>query len=163
MITFIWNQHLLVELPDADDVVIIASEQSAAIRRPRKAVARRSPLAVLGSGGDVGQISHDSLGIKVENADSVVGGGSQPILVGGELKGVHNVAGVQAVHVGAFVEVPHHDLSVLATRSAKSTIRGDRAGVDESSVSVEVELQLEVSEVPNLMVCVRGVQEWFQS
>jgi len=54
----------------------------------------------------------------------------------------------------SFVEVPESDSTVLATRSTERTIRGDGSGVDVSSVSSKVSLELAGLEVPHLDVLI---------
>jgi len=48
------------------------------------------------------------------------------------------------------IQIPEHSLGVLATRSAERTIWGDSDGVEISSVSVMVSLQLAVCQAPYL-------------
>ena len=60
------------------------------------------------------------------------------------------VAAVQSVEVLAIVEVPQHGLGVLASTGAERTIRRQGHGVDVSSVTNVVGLQLAVGQVPNL-------------
>lgn len=45
--------------------------------------------------------------------DTGAGGGTQPVTVGAEAKGVDDVAAVQGVQVLALVQVPQHGLTVL--------------------------------------------------
>jgi len=131
-------------------MIIVTSEQAAAIRRPGKASGRRGSLAILGGSGEASEVRDHSAGVEIENADAIIGGSGQPVLVGRELKSVDHTASVEAVHMGTLVEAPHHNLTVLTTGSAQGTIGGDGGGVDETSMAVEVELQLEVGEIPNL-------------
>ena len=54
----------------------------------------------------------------------------------------------------AIVEVPEHGLAVLATAGTQGTVRGQSHGVQISSVTDVVGLQLAVGQVPDLHILV---------
>ena len=62
----------------------------------------------------------------------------------------------------AIVEVPEHGLAVLATAGTQGTVRGQSHGVQISSVTDVVGLQLAVGQIPNLDVLVpaAGHDDW---
>jgi len=63
---------------------------------------------------------------------------------------VDGITGFKGVEVLSLVKVPEHGDSVLASRSAKRTVRRDGNSVDVSVVTVVVGPQLAVSKVPDL-------------
>ena len=64
------------------------------------------------------------------------------------------VIAVQCVQVLAIIEVPEHGLGVLTTAGAQGTVRRQGDGVEISSVTNVVGLQLAVGQVPDLDVLV---------
>jgi len=63
---------------------------------------------------------------------------------------VDGITGFEGVEMLSLVKVPEHGDSVLASRSAKRTVRGNGDGVNVSVVTVVVGPQLAVSKVPDL-------------
>ena len=61
---------------------------------------------------------------------------------------------IQGVEVLAIIKVPQHGLPVLASAGAEGAVRGESDGVDVSSVTDVVGLQLAVGQVPHLDVLV---------
>jgi len=62
----------------------------------------------------------------------------------------------------ALVQIPEHGDTILATRSSKRTIGGDRNGVDVTGVAVVVGLQLELRELPDLIKCISECWQKFK-
>ena len=91
-----------------------------------------------------------ALALKVEDLDARRGRRAEPVTVGGEDKGVDNIASLERVQVLALVEVPEHGDTVLATGGREGTVGGDRDGVDVTRVAVVVGLELELREFPDL-------------
>lgn len=96
------------------------------------------------------EIGDDGLGNQIPDLNSLLGGSAQPVSVGGEGESVDDVSGIEGVQVLALVEVPELGSSVLATRSAERTIRGNSDSVDVVRVSSEVGAELAVGQVPDL-------------
>ena len=143
-------RQLIHQLPNTDDGVSITGVQEAAVSGPSKGSARRLSLAVGRSSGELGEIVDHGLRVKIEDTDTVISTDSQPILVRGELQSIDGGHSVQGEHVRTLSQVPHHDVTVLATRSAHDTVGGDSKSVDVTGVAVEIVLELEVLEIPNL-------------
>ena len=78
----------------------------------------------------------------------------EKIPVRAECEGVDGVGVVQSVQMLAVIEIPEHGLGVLATAGAERAVRGESDGVDVSSVTDVVGLQLAVGQVPHLDVLV---------
>ncbi|KAF0730094.1 hypothetical protein Ae201684_012390 [Aphanomyces euteiches] len=135
---------------DADDTVGVTSEERRTIGRPGEghAVRRLRLLA------DVFEFRHDfidnDLGFQIPDLDGRRGGSDQPVTVGGKDQGMDDVVGFQRVQALAFVQVPEHGNTVLATRSAQRTIRGDGDGVQVTRVAEQVVAELAVGQVPHL-------------
>ena len=76
--------------------------------------------------------------------------GAEPISVGREGEGVDSVASVESVEMFAFVEIPQHGLAVFATGSAEGAVGRNGDGVQITSVTDVIRLQLAVGQVPHL-------------
>ena len=143
--------------PDTDDVVSVTSEEGLTVRGPGK----RDTLGVGGgTRGEVGRevgdvvlvkVGDGALGVEVPDLDGRTGTGAKPVTVGGEDEGVDDVSSVKRAKVLALVQVPQHGDTVLATRGAEGTVRGNSDGVDVAGVSGQVSNQLAVLEVPDLL------------
>ena len=132
---------------DIDVAVGGTREQDIAVRRPRQGGDPRQLGNVLAGLGDA---VDDALGLEVPDLNAVVGGGTEPVVLGGERQGVDGGASGQRVQVLALIDVPEHGSSVLATRGDEGTIRGDGQSVDDSVVADKVGSQLAVGQVPHL-------------
>ena len=134
---------------DADEVVRVTSEQGGAVGRPGEAGAvggaALEGVELLGAEG-----VDDDLGLEVPDLDALVGGGAEPVAVGGEDEGVDGVGGVEAVEALALVEVPENGGAVLAAGGAEGAVGGDADGVEVAGVADEVVAELAVGEVPDL-------------
>lgn len=141
------------DTPGTDDVVGVTGEQGLAVSGPGKRHTLGVARLLGGSGeGEVGlQLIDLRLLLEVEDDDAGSGGSAQPVAVGGEDESVDLVVGVQGVEVLGLVEVPQHGRAVLATGGAQGSIGGDGDGVDVSSVSDVVSLQLAGGELPDLV------------
>jgi len=144
------------DLPNSDHVIGVTREQGATVGAPGEGDASWVDDSV-DSGGtseELGvvlvEVGDDGLGDQIPDLDSLLGGSAQPVSVGGEGKSVDDVSGIERVQVLALVEVPELGSSVLTTRSAERTVRGDSDGVDVVAVSREVGAELAVGQVPDL-------------
>jgi len=110
-----------LEFPNADNVVVVTSEEGHAVLRPAQARAL-GWLAVL-TDFDL-ELFDELLKFQVPNFDRAAGGGAEPVSVGAEdelgdlLLGIKTVKGVG----GGLTEVPELGGTVFATRSSKRTI-----------------------------------------
>jgi len=138
------------DLPDADQVVGVAGEESLSVGGPGEGSTRRS----LGFGGRRQhfrfQLVHDDFAFQIPDFDGSTGCGAEPVSVGREGESVDGVASIEGVKMFSFVQIPQHGLTVLATGSAKGAVgrHGDRVQV--ARVADVVRLQLAVCQVPNL-------------
>ncbi len=134
-------------LVDIDISVGRSSEEDVAISGPRE----RSDPGELGNVlAWLGDAVDDSLGLEVPDLNAVIGGSAEPVVLGRERQGVDGGSGGQRVQVLAFVDVPEHSSSVLATRGDEGSIRGDGQGVDDTVVTNEVSSKLAVGQIPDL-------------
>jgi hypothetical protein len=137
-------------LPDTDETISVAREESGTIGRPGKG----DTLWVLGLLAAVkefrAKLIDNGLGLKIPDLDARVGGSTQPVAVRREGEGIDDVTSLKGVEVLGVVQVPEHDNSVLATRCAKRTIRADGDSVDITSVANVVGSQLALGKFPNL-------------
>lgn len=63
------------------------------------------------------------------------------------------VTSVEGVKVLGFVKIPEHGGSVLSTRCAERSIRGDSNSVDVPSVANMIGLKSAGGELPDLVFC----------
>lgn len=95
-------------------------------------------------------VGDDNLGLEVPDLDTGLGGGAEPVAVGGEDEGVDDLVGVELVEELGLGEVPEHGLAVLATGGTEGAVRGDGHAVEVTGVANEVGLEAAVGEVPHL-------------
>jgi len=143
-----------LELPDPDLVVRVAGVQGLAVGGPgqRQALGLDGGLVrAVGLVGDL-ELLNGFLVLQVPDLDARAGSGAKPVPVRAEDQSADLFAAVQLVEgvVAVLAEVPEEGLAVLATGGSQGTIGGDGDGVDESGVALEVVLELEVAEVPDL-------------
>jgi len=100
----------MVRIPSKDSGTICAPCQTSTVRSltRRRTILIRSKL--LGSQG-----VHNDLGFQVPNLNALVGGGTEPVPVGGEDEGVDDLTSIKGVEALALVQVPEHGGAVLAT------------------------------------------------
>lgn len=138
------------DLPDTDDVVGVAGEEGGAISGPGEGDGLRG-LGVLAEVGELGgELADGRLALEVPDADSGGSGSAEPVPVGGEDKGVDDIAGLEGVEMLGLVEIPKHDDAVLATGGAQGTIGGNGDGVDVTVVADVVGAELALVELPDL-------------
>jgi hypothetical protein len=142
--------HLSNNGPDSDEVVAETGEESLTVGGPGE----RSALWLSGLLGEVGEVRsevvNNRLGLEVEDLDGRSGSSAEPVSVGREDEGVDNVSSLEGVEVLALVEVPKHGDTILTTGGGEGSIGGDGKGVDVTSVTEVVGLQLALVELPNL-------------
>ena len=140
----------LDDLENTDSVVLVTSEEEAAVSRPLD----RSALGVgrvLAHTGELGlELVNDALRLEVKDLDAARGGSTEPVSVGREAESVDSVTGLERVEVLAVRELPKHGDTVLATGGAERAIGRNGDGVDVAGVAVVVGLQLALAELPNL-------------
>lgn len=135
---------------NTNEVVSVTSEQIRAISRPSQAGAVGNH-GVLSGGGSINlELDNRALGLKIPDLDSLSGGGTQPVSVGGEHKGVDDVTRLQHVQALSLGQIPKHGSAILTSGGAQGTIRRDGDSVQISGVSSEVCSELAVRERPNL-------------
>merc|ERR1711881_317967 len=154
------------DLPHADLRIGVPSEEGVAVGRPGEGDAGSRDRLGLGiSHGEVKlELIDDALALEIPDADAHVGGGAEPVPVGGEAESVDDVTllageGVEAL---ALVEVPEHGHTVLAAGGTEGAVGGDSDGVDVAGVPDEVGAKLAVGKLPHLdeLVPAAGHDEW---
>jgi hypothetical protein len=138
--------------PSPNDVVSVASEQSLSICAPCQANTLRLSALLANLLELRLQLVNLALLLQIENDDTAGSGSAEPVSVGGEDEGVDLITGVQGVEVLRLVQIPEHGGSILSTRGAERSIRGDSDSVDVSGVSNVVGLQSARGELPNLIL-----------
>ena len=139
---------------DTDDLVRVSSKESGSISRPGQTSAvggtgmSSSLLALVEFLGSQG--INDNLGFQIPDLDAFISGGTQPVPVGGEDKGVDDFTGIKTVKALALVKVPKHGSSVLSSGGTEGAIGGNAHGVEVSSVSNKVVAELAVGQGPDL-------------
>ena len=88
--------------------------------------------------------------LQVPDLNGSLSSSAEPVVLGREGKGTDGAASLEGVEVLALVDIPEHSGTVLTTRSAERTVRGDGDIVDDTSVTREVSAELEVVKVPDL-------------
>lgn len=138
-------------MPDANQVVGVTGKEVLTVSRP-------------GQGNDLGLLRRDrskskvrlklinkgSL-LKIKDLDGRGSGSAEPVSVGGEGQRVDLVIAKEGVKVLERVKIPKDDRTVLATGSAKRSIRGDSDGGNVASVANVVSKELSVLNVPDLL------------
>ena len=132
---------------DTDQVVTVSSKQDRSIRRPGEASADRnlSKLGLLRA-----ERIDNNLALEVPDLDAIIGGGTQPVTVGGKDEGVDDLTGLERVETLSLVEVPQHGGAVLSSRSTETAIRRNADRVEVASVANEVVAELAVGQGPDL-------------
>jgi len=137
-------------LPNADCVIGVPGEQGLSVCGPRE----RQALwwfGFAGGGDDFGfEFLDHFLALEIPDFDPWSKSGAEPVAVWREAEGGDDVVVVKGVQVLAVVQVPKHRFAVLATRCAEGTVWGNGDGVEVTRVSVVVDLQPAVGQVPDL-------------
>lgn len=138
-------------LPDADEVISVTREKSAAVGAP----GNRDTFGVTGlSLVDLvefrAKLINQRLVLEVPNLDGRSGGSAKPVAVGREGNGIDDITGLKRVEVLGVVQVPKHHNTILTSGSAKRTIGRHGDSVDVAVVTDEVGAKLELRKIPNL-------------
>lgn len=141
---------LAVDAPLTDGVVGETGVQGVAVSGPGDGGA--DGLGLQGGLGD--QLGDDLLVLQIPDADAIVGGGAQPVVVGGEGQLVDGDGAVQLVQVLGAGDVPQLGLAVLAGGGTQGAIGGDGNGVDGTGVALQGLNAAELSQGPDLDVTV---------
>jgi len=137
--------------PGPDDVISVTSKQGLSITTPCQANTLWLSALLANSLELWLQLINLALLLQIEDDDAARGGSAKPVSVGGENEGVDLITGVQGVQVLRLVQVPEHGSSILSTRCAQRSIRGDGDSVDVAGVSDVVGLKAAGGEFPNLL------------
>merc|ERR1711881_59898 len=142
------------DLPHADLRIGVPSEEGVAVGRPGEGDAGSRERLGLGiSHGEVKlELIDDALALEIPDADAHVGGGAEPVPVGGEAESVDDVTLLawERVEALALVKVPEHSDAVLAAGGAEGAVGRHGHSVDVARVPNKVGAELAVSEVPHL-------------
>lgn len=142
-----WNGHL----PDPDLVVAVTGEQCLSVCWPCQTETLRwlSLWRVVWWNAGAQFLDH-LLACQIPNLDVRSWGNAQPVSVWRETQSVDDVIVVQSVQVLAVIQIPQESLAILASGSAKGAIRRDGNGVQVSVVSIVIQLELAVGQIPDL-------------
>lgn len=139
------------DLPDTDEVVSVTGKEVLTISRPGKGDNLGS-LGVSRGENKVGlELVNESSLLEVVDLDTRGGGSAEPVSVRREGQSMDLITGGERVKVLVLNEVPEDDVTVLATGSAKRSIRGDSDGGNVTSVANVVSNELGVLDVPDLV------------
>eukprot|EP00043_Microstomoeca_roanoka_P028655 m.18863 g.18863 ORF g.18863 m.18863 type:complete len:322 (+) comp8569_c0_seq1:750-1715(+) len=133
--------------PDADEVVRVASVEGLTISGPSEGEASWGLTSL---GGIVDELVDEGLGLEIPDLDGRTGSSAEPVAVGAEDEGVDHVLSLEGGEMAVLGQVPEHGKTVLATRGAEGTIRGDGDSVEVASVANVVALQAASGQVPDL-------------
>eukprot|EP00978_Attheya_sp_CCMP212_P014596 scaffold37301_cov47-Attheya_sp.AAC.4 len=138
---------------NADEAIRVSGEKGGSVGGPGEAGA----LGDIGGGGSilVEFISRDeggdnNLALQIPDLDVLVRGGAEPVAVGGKDQGIDNLTSIERVETLAFIQIPKHGSSVLASGGTERTIGRDTDSVKVSGVSHEVVAKLAGGEGPDL-------------
>lgn len=135
------NNSYNKNVPDTDVSIGVTSVEGVSVGRPSEGEGLRG---LAKSGVEVldvlGELGNNALALQIPDLDGGVGGGAQPVSVGGEDEGVDGVSSIEGVQVLALIEIPKAGSSVSTTRSTERTVWADSASVQVTSVSDEVGL-----------------------
>jgi hypothetical protein len=138
------------DLPDTDETISVSGEEGGTVGRPCEGNALRVHGLLTRIEELRTELIDNRLGLKVPDLDTRVGSSAQPVAVRREGKSIDNIASLKRVEVLRVVQVPKHDNTVLATRSAKRTIRRDGDSVDITGVTDVVGSKLALCKLPDL-------------
>lgn len=141
-----WDRHL----PDADLVVTVSGEQGLSVSGP----GQRQALWWFGlwvvGGNSWTQFFDHLLACQIPNLDGWSISDTQPVTVWREAQSVDDIVVIQSVQVLAVIQIPQQSFAVLSSWSAQGAIGRDGNGVQVSVVSVMVQLEFAVGQVPDL-------------
>ena len=139
-------------MPNTDQVISVTSEKVLTISRPSK----RNNFRSLGRGGRKNKVRSELVNkrslLEIEDLDRAGSGSTKPVSVRREGQRVDLITGSKGVKVLEAVKIPKDDVTVLATGSAKRSIRRDSNGGNVSGVSNVVGNELGVLDIPNLKI-----------
>jgi len=87
---------------------------------------------------------------QVPDADGRGSSSTQPVTDGGEGQSMDGVTSIEGRKASAFVQVPEHSLTILATRGAERTVRRHANSVNIFGVADQINFELAVEQVPDL-------------
>ena len=144
----------LVDLEDADHLIVVANEEGVAVLGEGK-----------GEGRELLEGSHDLVLVElgdelllreVVDLDRVTDSGSEPDLGGGEGECIDRGASLEGGDVLVLGKVPDVDETVLASSGADGAVGADSDGVHIALVADKGVTELEVGEIPDLDGLVPG-------
>ncbi len=94
----------------------------------------------------------NTLHFEIPDLDARRGGSTKPVSVWRKGQSVDDVTSFKGIKMLVFIQIPKHDNTIFATRSAKRTIRRDSDGRNISVVARVVGLQFALGNIPNLIV-----------
>lgn len=138
-------------MPDTDKVISVAREKSGTISRPGNGNTFRITCLVLASLVEFRtKLINEFLVFKIPNLDGRSSSSNEPVAVRRESKSVDNITSFKGVKVLGVIQIPKHNNTILASRSAKRTIRRNSDSVDIAIVTDKVGAQLELGQIPDL-------------
>jgi hypothetical protein len=130
------------DTPSTNLVICVAREQSLAVGAPSQANTLRltrlfAHLHILRL-----ELVNLALLFKVEDDNTAGSGSTKPVAIGRENKGVDLISSIERIEMLRFIQVPKHRGAILAAGSTERAVRRDGDGVDISSVTDVIGLDL---------------------
>jgi hypothetical protein len=136
---------------DADNAIGVTSIEGVTISVPAEGGNNGVPhLAVESLNGVLVEVSNDALALEIPDLDGGLSSSTEPVSVGAEGKGIDGSTSLEGVEVTTLVQVPETGSTVFASRGTEGTVWGDSDGVEVSSVTNQVVLDLAVAKAPHL-------------
>jgi len=95
------------------------------------------------------EFSNDSLGFQIPNLDSVLGSSAEPISGRRKDERIDDISSFEGVEGVALVQIPETSSSILASRSAESSVGRDSHSVDKTRVANQIVSELAVGKIPD--------------
>jgi len=141
-----------LEIPNTNGSISVASKEGVAVRAPCQRDGFGLAL-VVGSeeSFEVGvQFGDLFLAFEIPDLNAVGCGGTKPVAVGREGKGVDDASSIKAVQRLVLDQIPEISDLVATTGGAEGTVGGDGDGVEVALMTFQILDQLAVSQAPDL-------------
>ena len=90
------------------------------------------------------------LALEIKDFNTAGSGRAEPVSIGREYKRIYDIPCFEGVEVFPLIQIPEHCDAILAPRRSQRTVRGYRDGINETSVTIVIGLQLEFGQFPDL-------------
>merc|ERR1712168_65860 len=137
-------------LPYANQVVCISSEESLSICRPCQGDAFSWFCLSTQTYHFWLELVHNRFRFQVPDLDAWSSCSTQPVSVWTESQRVDDVTTVQCIQMLSFIEIPQHSFAIFTTRSTQRSIWRDSHRVDIATVTIVIGFQFAVGQIPHL-------------